>query len=367
MNLMMMTLGCPIGLGDPESDAKAKMDAGTTPDAAAARKARGVAAAGSLIQNGYNPDRPGDNDELVAAIAGGAALTGPQGVAIGAALEILYTGAKALVPVLQKWGLLDTPHCNSSGNWTPSSSRTQVSVIGGGEPDLAGQRGSFTAFGWDVMSRVWADEYNCQSTINPTDAVNAIVAIWNEVHDGPQVGYLVPRLDINGTPGKFSRDFFVPWDSATGAGRMSGGLVVMVNTGAMKNIDDVKKLHLNKRPPVQPTAMSAPAKVAVGTVAVVGAGALGAAVYAFATKQAFGAVLKHAWKQTGGRLFAKAKENPITEAHMLMPGERFVGATGRVWTVDSVTRHKRDVTVRASSGGFTGKWRLHRREIVRLA
>lgn len=182
------------------SDQGAKyLKQGTTAQATAAREARGAAAAASLVQNGFDPSNPEDSQKLIAAVAGGLCLIPGVGPVLGLAVETLYQVGNAIACPTEKFfasiGVSKLPPacggapCETSGNWTASGIiATNRSAL----PSMP--RGSFAEFVVASLAQYQALAANCKASFPPGFVVDACVQIWNKVHQGPAVDYLVPPL-----------------------------------------------------------------------------------------------------------------------------------------------------------------------------
>jgi hypothetical protein len=169
-------------------------------DTTDARVGQGATAAASLAENGYNPDNQGDNDKLVAAIAGGACLIPGVGPLLGGAVEGLYlTGKIAACPVINAFNAIGigggspgcgAPPCKSSGPSTPGDVLSHLKHL----PAMA--KGSFAELAVGSLAFFAAQNANCKGGVPPAAIVDALVAMWNKTHQGPAVGYWIPALDV---------------------------------------------------------------------------------------------------------------------------------------------------------------------------
>lgn len=157
--------------------------------------AQGAQAASNLAQNGFDPSNPQDNAELIQAIAGGMCLAGPVGCSLGGAVLGLWTVGNAIgCPVSNAFASIGLGTgcnygCRTTGNFTPSSA---LSIHG---PSPAPPIGSFAALAWAALAHYAAQQSNCQGGPPPDVIVDAVVAIYNQTHDGPAEAYFVPPLN----------------------------------------------------------------------------------------------------------------------------------------------------------------------------
>jgi hypothetical protein len=238
-------------------------------------------------------------------------------------VTIMSAAAPPLAPffaAIATLALQDLPKSNGQITWEGS--------IGSYSPPV--QSGSFEDTVMDVLHRVWLAQddamqkgqpYNHQDAL--VQAFAATVLMWNNTHLGPR--RWIERTDLHkwgptdpikyvfqqmtAPPPPCPQGWTCP-PSATRDSSIEGKntMGVWINDGA--RIDP----RYNQRPPIDvggeapSTTMSTGAKVAIGTAAVAGTAAAGLGIWAFVTHQAYTAVLKKAWSETGGRALRGTKK-----------------------------------------------------------
>ena len=106
---------------------QAQLDKLTGSSAQSARLVNASGAMLDLASHGFNPDDKGDQQKLIAAIAGGTALIPVVGPVLAASVEGLYqVGSVIACPVVKFFHDIgiggsdcDSPPCTTSGIWTP--------------------------------------------------------------------------------------------------------------------------------------------------------------------------------------------------------------------------------------------------------
>jgi len=192
-------------LSDASQSAQAELKAETGVDVNQQRVAQGASSAISLAKNGYNPDSPSDNANLVHAIAGGLCLVPGVGPLLGAAVEGLWlVGNTVACPLENAFASIGfgSPSpacggktCSTSGNWTAQSVLEDSGINASKLP-----KGSFASFVIPAIAANTAQSMNCKSGIPPEVVVDAAAAIWNKVHAGPAVDVFVPPLNTTWNP-----------------------------------------------------------------------------------------------------------------------------------------------------------------------
>jgi hypothetical protein len=178
----------------------AELKTQTGVDVTQARVASGASAALSLSQSGYDPSSSGDNQKLVAAIAGGACLIPGVGPLIGGAVEGLYQAGMAIACPTEQFfasvGLSTLPPqcggapCKTTGNWSAAGILSQNA-----RQLPSSSKGSFGQFVLGALAAFAAQAANCKGPVLPPGViVDAAVAIWNKTHAGPVAPVLVPPL-----------------------------------------------------------------------------------------------------------------------------------------------------------------------------
>jgi hypothetical protein len=173
------------------------IQAQTGVDVTQGRVASGVAAAGHLATNGFDPTNPDDRQAMVATIAGGLSLIPAVGPALGAALEALYQIAQPLACPTAKFfhavGLTqsdcDSPPCSYSGP-APTVDSLASSFA---QPPAAGGPGFAQMVNGALLTNA-ASALACKSSVPPSVIVDGIVTIWNRTHQGPAVDIYIPPL-----------------------------------------------------------------------------------------------------------------------------------------------------------------------------
>ena len=184
-----------------QADVQAQIASRTGVDTSSATVQSGASAAVSLLQNGYDPSSDSDNTQLVQAIAGGLAAIGPAtggvGFILSGAVEALWAiGSQVDCPIESAFASIGfgskSPACGgqpctTSGNWSASSimSDSQLPAM---------PRGSFASLVIPAIATNTAKAMNCKSSMPPGQVVDAVVAVWNQIHAGPAVDYFIPPL-----------------------------------------------------------------------------------------------------------------------------------------------------------------------------
>lgn len=157
---------------------------------------------------------------------------------------------------------------------------------------------SFDAFAGPVLAKNFEDQLNCRASVSVQGLMQGLVTTWNATHDGP----IVVR-----PPGDFATN---PVDRALTASEGWTGpppaiMTGPLNMGALTTGIFAKSSTTQKNPgnlqttaPVSNASMSTGAKVAIGTVAVVGTAVGASAIVAYLRKQTIGAVWKGWYNQT---------------------------------------------------------------------
>jgi hypothetical protein len=178
------------------SSVQQTLAAQTGVDTTDAHVAQGAQSAATLVQNGYNPNSSGDNQNLIHAIAGGLALIPGAGPLLAGAVEGLWLiGSQIACPVTNAFASVGlgtpcgAPPCKTSGNWTPAG------LLSSNARELpATPAGSFASLAVPALATYAAQAGNCKGGMPPDVVVDAVVAIWNKTHAGPAASYFVPPI-----------------------------------------------------------------------------------------------------------------------------------------------------------------------------
>ena len=181
------------------SEVQATINGYTGSQANTDRITQGAQAAASLAQSGYDPSSTSDNAQLVAMIAGGMCAAGPvtAGVscALGGMVEGLWTLGNAIgCPVSNAFASVGLGTgcdfgCKTKGVWTPAT------VLSTQYPSPPPPSGSFAELAWGALAHYAAQKSACQGGPPPDVIVDAVVAMWNQSHEGPAEAYFVPPLN----------------------------------------------------------------------------------------------------------------------------------------------------------------------------
>lgn len=316
------------------SDTQAYITQQTGIDTQNARAQAGASAAITLLQHGYSVGNMADNEALVTAIAGGAALVPGVGPILAVAIEGLWQiGKVAACPTMKVFadlGIAELPPscggkpCVRSGR----AATVQDMLVGSALPPMP--VGSFASLVMPALATQAAKEDNCQAAFPPSFVVDSVAAIWNQVHAGPAVDFYVPPLNatspiipfvgsslavgLNDPHVKYAfQPILNAWgylqanpvgpDPSGGVNynlyRQSPARVISLNTGALLDLNTVaqKIVAIHFGPVSTSTPAATAAKAAAGTAAVVGVGALAtAAIVAYAKGKTIEYVLGGAWK-----------------------------------------------------------------------
>lgn len=186
-----------------------------------ARVSQGAQSAVALVQGGYNPSSASDNANLVHAIAGGCALIPGAGPLLAGAVETLWlVGNQIACPVTDAFASVglgtacNAPPCSTTG--APWTAAGLLASNAQGLPAMP--TGSFASLAVPALATYAAAAGNCKGGMPPDVIVDAVVAIWNQTHAGPAVGYFIPPIATLGSFGSSGSGSITPDLLVVGAG-----------------------------------------------------------------------------------------------------------------------------------------------------
>jgi hypothetical protein len=174
------------------ADAQAQWNQAVSQEANDARVINGAAAAGSLLQNGFNPNDPADEQKAYQAIVAGVSLIPGIGLVLGGALEILDAIGVAAASALEALGLISKPGCTYTGTPTINDVLSEYPVPAANTP-----QGSFASLAMAALGQNVLQQRICSPKRYPNDWILAGVAsLWNQYAQGAPQTLWVPPLDV---------------------------------------------------------------------------------------------------------------------------------------------------------------------------